>query len=247
MARRRSRSRRRNPSALQWGLIGLGAVAVGGLSFWGYKKWKEKEALPSPDPDRPIPPIPPIDEDDLGMSPCGADYPGFVVTDEGCEPSAKTPAGIYVTDDCGDFVFVEGESGTQLAWLTAAIDRAVSRTRAPKMRSADPTSIATRFFRRFWSGCTWPSAAASPRATQLFNAITYVIGREIIAGGGRVLGTSDPDIVDEQIAERLAELGLPEFDPSIVPEIRLPDALPDPAVPPSKGPAIPAQITPIGP
>lgn len=238
MARRQSRKRRRNPTPLQWGLIGAGALAVGGLSYYGWRTWKSHKAkkalqdLPVP-PSRPLPPIPP---NGLGGGPCGAAYPGFVPEGDGCVPTDDTPPGFYVAEGCSDFVFVEGEEGPQIEWLIGAIGRQSRRTKQMVTESADPTLVATRFLRRFWGECLWPPPPdASARIQHLFSALSYIVGREIVADGGRVLGTSDPDIVDEQIAERLAELGLPDFDPNIVPEIRLPDAEPDgpgPAVPP---------------
>jgi len=245
MAKRR-RSRR-NPKPLTWAIIGVSAIAVGGLSYWGYRAYedrrrkKDMSELPPPPqngkPDRPIPPIitePP--DRGLGVGPCGADYPGFVRDKDGCEPGPTTPAGFYVGEGCSDFVFVEGEEGPQIQYLSALIDVAVAESSDAAAKSADPTELATDFFMEFWEECRWPPVpmpgdpSSTARMANLYMGLVYVIGRTIIAEGGRVLGTSDPDFVDEQIAERLAELGFGDFDPTVVPEIRLPDPDPGPGV-----------------
>ncbi len=112
------------------------------------------------------------------------------------------------------------------------------------MRSADPTHNVTLFLRKFWPNCTWPPVGGTPRLQQLFNVLSLLIGREVVHGGGRVLGTGDIDEVDELVAARLIDLGMPEFDPDVVPEIVLPvydadDDLPEgQPEPPGDGPDV---------
>ena len=222
MARRNKR--RKNLTPIQWAAIGVGTVVVGAGTYVAVvviKDRRRKKLLSK---------LPPPPEGSLGPAvwdppprPCGDDYPGFVFDGEGCIPGDTTPAGIYVGEGCSDFVFVEGDLGIQLDSLEVIVDASTAQTAAPDAQSADPTQLAADFFHEFWGDCQWPPAPEdSDRIVHLYEAIVYVIGREIIAGGGRVLGTKDPEVVDEQIAERLGELGFPEFDPAIVPEIELP-------------------------
>lgn len=218
MARRTTR-RRRNPTPLQWTLIGVGTVALGTGTYFVVQAVKDRRRakmlakLPKPPQESVGDPTPR----------CGAEYPGFVFDGSGCVPGPKTPAGIYVAEMCSDFVFVQGDSGPQLDYLESLVDAAAESSADPVSKSADPTHLATRFLDQFWGDCSWPpSPEASDRIIQLYEGIVYTIGREIIGAHGRVLGTTDPDLVDEQIAERLAELGFPEFQPDLVPEIELP-------------------------
>ncbi len=247
MARRRKRKRNLTPK--QWAWIGGGVIlsaAAGTALYYGViKPRRKKKAIQ----DLPRPPLegarpPPFKRPQEPE--CGRDYPGFVFDGEGCVPGPETPAGIYVGEQCSDFVFVDGDEGPQLDYLEEVIDEAAESSADPTARSADPTKMATDFFAEFWGECRWPPAPdASERIVHLYQALVYVIGREIIRADGRVLGTSDAADVDEQIADRLSELGLPDFDPTVVPEIKLPSAYKIAVatpVPPAQG-----QIQPIGP
>lgn len=245
MARRRRR--KKNLTGTQWAMIGVGALVVGAGGYVTYRliqdrrgKKATKDLPPPPGPDK-RPPLQMPDEE-----PCGPDYPGFEYDGEGCVPGPDTPAGVYVGEGCSDFVFVEGDEGPQLDYLEAVITDQADATSEAAAPSADPTKLATDFFAEFWGECSWPPDPDGPvRIVHLYQAMVYVIGREIVAAGGRVVGTSDPDTVDEQIAERLSELGFFEFDPTVVPEVPLPSPYGPPATPPGPGPAAPAQITPI--
>ncbi len=228
MARRKTR--RKNPTPIQWAMIGVGTVVVGAGTYVTIRVIKDRRRkellskLPRP-PEGSIGPV--VGLPHAEPSPCGDDYPGFVFDGEGCTPGPDTPAGIYVGEGCSDFVSVEGDLGAQLDYLEEFVDREATRSDAADARSADPTHLAAEFLSQFWDECPWPPVPeGSERIVQLYEAMVYVIGREIIAAGGRVLGTKDPDVIDEQIAERLAELGYPEFNPDVVPEIELPDATP---------------------
>src|SRR4030095_7580821 len=89
-------------------------------------------------------------------------------------------------------------------------------------QSADPVVIAYAYLHATWPNCEWPPAADGPvRIVQMFEALCYMIGSAIVEDGGRVLGTKSVDAVDDVVAARLEELGLPPFDPSIVPEFDL--------------------------
>lgn len=245
---RRSR-RRRNLTPIHWGMIGVGTLIVGAggyVTFRVIRDRRRKKALTElpPPPSRWIDaiPTPPLTMPDV--EPCGPEYPGFVSDGgEGCVPSDASPAGVYVGEGCSDFVFVEGDVGPQLDYLEAVVETQAQESAEPAAQSADPTKLAADFLAEFWGECSWPPPPTAPqRIVQLYQAFAYVIGREIIAAKGRVLGTSDPDTVDEQIAERLEELGFLDFDPSIVPEIELPSAYGPPATPPDDG-VSPAQIS----
>lgn len=233
-AKRKRRSRRKNPTPLEWGLILGVPVVVGVGGYFGYQALKERRRqkaladLPKPPVPQPLPTEPPAPEAAPAPT-CGPEYPGFVFDGEGCVPTEATPAGIYVGENCSDFVFVQGETGPQVDALEAiVVDEAVA-TQDPTAPSADPVALAADLLAEFWAECAWPPPVEdTARIVHMFQAVTYIIGREIIAAGGRVLGTSDPDLVDEQIADRLAEFGYPPFDASIVPEIELPEISEEP-------------------
>lgn len=234
MARKRKRPRH-VMTPLHWWLIGLGGtVALGGGGYGIYRvvSKRRRRALLSqlPPPTRQITlPIEP--EGAAAVSPCGSDYPGFVFDGDGCVPGEATPGGIYVGEGCTDFVFVEGDAGPQLDHLESIVAQQAEATSQPVATSADPTALAADFFATFWGDCSWPPSPSAPqRIVQLYQAIVFTIGHEIVADGGRVLGTNDPELVDEQIAERLQQLGFFDFAPEVVSEIEIPDALPDPAV-----------------
>lgn len=211
-------ARRRNIEPVHWAIVGLGAVTVGVGGYVAYRlvqDWRRREEIKG------LPP-PPLSMD-VG-DPCGVQYPGFVFDGEACRPTENSPAGVYITDACTDFVFVQGDDGPQLDYLEAMIDAEAEASSSPASSSVDPTELATNFLERFWRTCRWPPDPEGPeRIVQLYQAMSYVIGREILISGGRVLGTSDPDLVDEQIAERLSDLGFADFDPDLVDEIPLPD------------------------
>ena len=220
---------------LYWGLIGVGSVALGGGGYAIYrlvsKRRRRRDLLSR----LPPPPGLPAEPEGQAPSPCGPEYPWFVFDGEGCVPSDATPAGIYVGEGCTDFVFVAGDVGPQLDYLGEVVSMQADASSKPAGPSADPTALAVTFFQMFWGDCAWPPPPRGPqRIVQLYQAIVFVIGREIIAAGGRVFGTSDPDLVDEQIADRLQQLGYFDFDPEIVSEIELPDATPDPTPDPTE-------------
>ena len=227
MARRRTR----NPSAFGTIILGAYAVAAVAAGYAVYRVIARRRQAKGIDPSRGLTPPTgdgPVPSPLGGAAPppgeCGAAYPGFTFDGQGCVPTDATPAGIYVGEGCSDFVFVEGEEGPQLDFLESLIKQHAEGTRHAEDESADPTALASEFFANFWGECGWPPAPSSPRRiVQLYQAIVYTIGHEIIAAGGRVLGTKDPDVVDEQIAERLAEMGFFDFEPDVVPEIIIPE------------------------
>lgn len=215
MARRRAR--RRNPSALQLTLIGLGVVSAAGVGYGVFELVRRQKAkfstLPPPPEATPLP------------SGCGRQYPGFVFDGSACVPGPTTPAGIYVNESCTDFTFVRGDTGSQPDLIEQIVVGAATSTADPEAPSADPTKLASSFLAATWPSCSWPpKGTATPRIQQLYVAMVFVIGREILIAGGRVLGTTSPDILDEQITELLEAMGLPEYDPDVVPEIDLPDS-----------------------
>lgn len=219
--RRRPLRRRKNPDR-RTVLLAVGAVAAAGAV--GYGGYRLSKALRSTSP-------PPLGPSQGGGGPVlceiGPNYPGFVRDGSGvCSPTDATPPGIYVDATCDDFTFVKGakdNDGEQAARLDSMIETARVASLEPDAKSADPTDVVTQFLRMTWPQCTWPPSATSPpRIAQLFNALSLLVGRLIVHNGGRVLGTSAEDLVDEQVAERLAELELPVYDPELVPEIKLP-------------------------
>lgn len=233
-SRRKRRGARRNPSVAGWFGIALGAITLGAMGYGGYrlyKDWRRKkllDGLPVPTP-RPgdvssQTPIPPV-------NPCGNAYPGFVDEGEGCVPTDATPGGIYLNAQCTDFVFVKGDEGPQIDWLEDVVaDEVLAAKSQPAGQSTDPTLLATDFFTTFWGDCDWPPDPSAPsRIVNVYEAIALVIAREVVREGGRVLGTTDPNVVDQALMARLAELGLPPFSEEEVAEIPLPSAFPDPS------------------
>jgi hypothetical protein len=232
MARRRRK--RRNPKLdttekVLW--LGVGAVALGAGGYGVYRMIQSRRQAKA------LSELPPPPKDAMGpegssapQSQCGDDYPGFVFDGVGCIPGATTPAGIYVAEKCSDFVFVEGDIGPQLDYLEGVIEYQAQLHRPSGSTSADPIELTTNFFQNFWWDCQWPPAPSGPqRIVQLYQTMVYVIGHEIMAAGGRVLGTTDPEVIDEQIADRLESMGYFDFNPDVVPEISIPDALPEPS------------------
>ena len=208
--------RLRNPTPIHWIAIGVGATATGvagGYVAYRIITGRQRRAM-----------TPPTALPSLAATGCPPDtfFDGkHCVPVE--PPELFQPAGVYIQGGCSDFVFVPGESGPQLDYLQAMVEVEAEASAPDEAQSADPTSLAADFLSEYWGECRWPPAPSSPqRLVQLYQAMSYVIGREILAAGGRVLGTSDVDIIDEQIAERLAELGFFDFNPDIVPEIELP-------------------------
>lgn len=158
----------------------------------------------------------------------GPSYPGFVQAEDGtCQPSGTTPPGIYVDAACKDFVFVSGDEGEQVSMLEKLIATATITSRPgirgiPEGQSADPVVIAYAFLHATWPNCDWPPAADGPvRLVQMFEALCFMIGHAVVEDGGRVLGTLSADLVDDVVAARLEAIGLPPFDPTIVPELDL--------------------------
>ncbi len=218
----------------------IAAASIAAAGAMGYGGYRLAKALRGRD-------MPPLGPPQGGGGPVACDlgpnYPGFVQNEAGvCTPTAATPPGIYVDVNCQDFTFVNGDEGVQSADLDKTIYALISATRDPTMRSADPTHNVTLFLQKFWPNCTWPPVNGTPRLQQLFNVLSLLIGREVVHGGGRVLGTGSLDDVDEAVAERLMELGMPEFNPDVVPEIVLPiyeedDGFPE-GQPPDDGPDV---------
>lgn len=216
-----------------------GAIAAAGVVGYGAYRWRRRATkfeLPEP-PQGVGEPVPLNCE--LGPS-----YPGFVQDARGaCVPTEATPPGIYVDVACSDFIYVPGDDGPQLEEIDKTIWALVAITKNPTSRAADPTHNVTQFLSKHWPACTWPPIGGTARMQQLFNVLSIMMGREIVHRGGRVLGTGSIDEVDAQVAERLAELGMPDFDPDVVPEIPLtkyddPDEIDDEAQPPDDGPGV---------
>jgi len=227
-----SRKRRNNPTNRQIAIaaaVGLGALVVGyGISEAVSRRpaKKGKSILPPP-PE--------------GASVSDPRYPGFESTDSGIVPTPETPPGIYVLDDCQDFAFVPGSKSNQAKQLSRMITAAINRSKslpdepqgpglAPGIGGfattkvlTDPIEIATKFLSMQWPDCQWPpSPDASSRIQQLFISLALLIGRRIVLGGGKVFGTSDAQSVDELVVSQIEDMGLDDYDPSIVPEIELP-------------------------
>ncbi len=229
--RRRPLRRRTNPNRRAALIAAASVTAAGLVGYGGYRLSKALRGGP-----RPLPgstqggggpgPLPGSTQGGGGSVQCdlGPNYPGFVSDGTGaCSPTAATPPGIYVDSTCQDFTFVAGDDGDQVARFESMIETARVASLQPEAQSADPTKVVTQFLAMTWPQCTWPPTAnATPRIAQLFVVLSLLVGRLIIKNGGRVLGTSAADLVDEQVAERLGELGLPEYEPDVVPEIKLP-------------------------
>ena len=243
MARTKTRRRQRhrsNPTPRQiatW----AGAAAAAGLVGYGAVRLVRSRRSPKFE----LPP-PPQGTGQPGAIACelGPSYPGFVQDATGaCVPTDDTPPGIYVDVACTDFVYVPGDDGPQPKDLDRVISTLAFVTKQdPTSRAADPTYNVTNFLHMYWPDCTWPPVGGTPRLQQLFVVLSFLLGREIVHRGGRVLGTASMDNVDELVAMRLTQLGMPQYEPSVVPEIVLPDYLedeePGEAQPPGPGPDI---------
>lgn len=237
--------RRFNPTRAQW--VG-GALAVGAAAAVTYAIVTAREAnalrpgYPIPEP-LPLPPPGGFPQGaGVGVCNLGPSYPGFEWDGVECSPSVSTPPGIYIVDECSDFIFVPGDDGPQPSELGARIADAVSSG-----QSTDPTLVVSAFLDTFWPQCSWPpDPAAAERIVQLYMALSVMVGRMIINDGGIVLGTSDPTNVDELIGGRFTDIGYDMFRPHLVPEIELPELDID-EEPPFVGPPSPQPPGPIEP
>jgi hypothetical protein len=222
-----------NPSRGQW--IGA-AVILSALGLGAYAWTRRGPSGKTPDlhPEGAIGPGEPCD---LGPS-----YPGFTFDGVECAPTAQTPPGIYVVDDCQDFIFVQGDDGPQPDYLEARIAQAAATTHAgihgvTPGAGFDPTVIVTAFLHKFWPECPWPPAPdAAERIVQLYMVLSVLVGRTIVLHGGRVLGHSDFEGADEAIGDRLVAMGFSEFRPEVVSEIALPQGPPGPLPPENQPP-----------
>jgi hypothetical protein len=222
------RSRIFNPTREQW--IG-GALVLGVAAVATYAVVSGKPSAPAL---QGRPPGLPQGGAAPGACDLGPSYPGFAWDGVECAPSAATPPGIYVVDDCTDFIFVKGDDGPQpddLEGRIATAIQSVSEAQEPGLGvsyvpNSDPTAIVTAFLTTFWPQCQWPPPPnGSQRIVQLYMALSVLVGRLIIEGGGSVLGTSSAAHVDEAIGDRLIELGFTEFHPEVVSEIELPEII----------------------
>lgn len=222
---KRRRSRRRNPSSLARDAAWVfGGAAAFTLAAYGLHRATARFRQPKSPFDLPPPPQGSVGPGAVACE-IGPNYPGFTRNDQGaCVPTDATPPGIYVDAACQDFIFVAGDNGTQPDTLEALITDARDASLEAEAKSADPTDVVTVFLQQFWPACTWPpTSIQSNRMVMLFEALSFIVGRAIIDEGGRVLGTSSEDVVDEQVVQRLAELGLPPFEQAVVPEFNLSD------------------------
>jgi len=276
-ARNRPRPRRAmgvNPTRAQWigGAIVVGTAAVATVAIIESRRGMQ---LRPGQPLRPIPvplplplplPQPPDAPQGAGIGEgvgtgcdLGASYPGFVWDGIECVPGPETPPGIYIVDDCSDFIFVQGDDGPQpddLETRIVAAAQSVSDIQGDigvsYIPETDPTQIVTDFFNTFWPQCQWPpSPQASERVVNLYMALSILVGRMVVEAGGNSLGTNSDDSiqdVDEAVGARLIELGLDLFRPELVPEIDLSVEPVGPPLPPPVGPDGPfPQEPPIGP
>lgn len=233
--RRKRRRARYNPTSRQVVTWAGAAAAAGIVGYGAYRLSRSRR----PKFELPEPPQGVGEPTPIGCE-LGPSYPGFVQDASGaCVPTDATPPGFYVDVACADFVYVDGDVGEQPDDLDATISTLVQFTKDPTKRAADPTHNVTQFLQKFWPACTWPPVSGTPRLQQMFIVLSFLMGREIVRRGGRVLGTGDLAEVDERVATRLAQLGMPVYDPSIVPEIPLPslaDELDEASPEPGPGP-----------
>lgn len=213
--------REENPTRNQWiaGAVILGALGIGTYAVLEARK-----------PSHKLPPMPP--EGSIGPGqPCdlGEAYPGFIYDGVECLPTADTPPGIYIIDDCNDFIYVPGDDGPQPDYLEARISQAAAGSATgihgvTPGAGFDPTIIVTQYLHKFWPECPWPPAPdAAERIVQLYMVLTVLVGRTIVLHGGKVLGHADFDGADEAIGDRLVAMGFAEFKPEVVSEIHLPE------------------------
>jgi hypothetical protein len=242
--------RRVNPNAAQW--LGIAGVVVGatviGVGVWDHFFRFPKKLRPATE-------LPPglegggyepegggyggLDGDGYDLPEVGQDgescgnptlYPGFVWQGDACVPSPLTPAGIYVTDGCDDFIFVQGDVGPQ----PEALDNAL--TIAAGGGNTDPTTIVTNFLNDVWPDCSWPPANDAPaRIKNMWMALSLIAGRRLIELGGRSLGATDAEASDVAIGERFRDLGLDDFDQSVVPDLEVPGVPEEPEEPEEPG------------
>jgi len=182
----------------------------------------------------------------------GPSYPGFAWDGVDCVPSITTPPGIYIVDDCQDFLFVTGDDGPQPDDLEARIANAAAQSQEgggggilglkSNPSDANPTDIVTSFLSAWWPQCQWPpSPDGAPRIVQMYMALSIMVGRLISDQGGNVIGANSPSMVDEAVGDLLIELGFTEFTPELVSEIPLPmyaGDLPPAYELPTSGPAV---------
>ena len=269
---KRRADRRNNPTRAQWigGAIVVGTAAVATVAIIESRRGVAA-ALPSgrplPQP-LPLPPLPDAPEgagvgEGVGTT-CdlGPSYPGFTWDGIECVPGEQTPPGIYIVDDCTDFIFVGGDDGpqpddleTRIFEATQAVTEIQGDLGVSYIPETDPTTIVTDFFRTFWPQCTWPPVGGPERIIQLYMSLSVLVGRMVVDTGGNVLGTGAADEVDELVAQRLMELGFTEFRPDLVPEIDLsvapleeePPQPPEPELPEEEGPEFPPDDPGLGP
>lgn len=174
----------------------------------------------------------------------GPAYPGFAWDGIECAPGETTPPGVYIVDDCSDFIYVDGDDGPQPDYLgdrilasAESVFESQNGFGVSYIPQTDPTTIVIEFLQTFWPQCTWPPSPDAPeRIVQMFMALSVLVGRLIVDAGGNALGASTMQDVDEAVGNRLVELGFEYFTPEVVPEIDLSMA-PDVEEPPLPPPA----------
>lgn len=243
----RARTRQRNPlTRTQKYLIGAAVAGVAVIGTVALATREPRPAAKKPTTKRGTLPDPiPTESTQEGALPTcelGPEYPGYIVQNGRCVPGDATPPGIYIHSDCTDFDFVPGEDSTQAQELQARIDAAVAATAAYPIDSRDrwlagfavnPVTIVTEFLQAAWPPCPWPPGADAPaRVIQLYMVLAFSVGRSIYNAGGNVLGYDDPVKIDEEIVDKLAEVGITApLDLTIVPELQLPEITREPPAP----------------
>lgn len=196
----------------------IGSVAALGYVTYRYVRRRQ---VPSAGPFNQLPP-PPEGESPSGCA--GPQYPGFVFDRAagGCMPSAETPAGIYMIDNCSDFLIQRRKDaqGEDIPSPQTAYLEALAAYAAATDPNADPIDLAARFLDMFWPQCEWPPPVeAAARVHQLFMWLATTIGEVILEAGGRVYGFDHHRAVEEALQSRFAELGFPAMDPALVPDL----------------------------
>lgn len=132
-------------------------------------------------------------------------------------PEIRGP-GLWFNKDCTNFVLVPGPNTEHGKIYEDSLSSAIETAKI-KGSKFDPYEVAARTLNKISECKLFPTPNSPDRIAQLYIYFTILMGTSAAQDGLEVDGETNPSKIETLIIKRFVEMGYPQFDPAVIPEM----------------------------